>query len=221
MIRLIVLAVGLQIFMMTFYLNLTNATDNLGNINKPSINKEVVTQPVATVSLPSNIKPSELSQISRQLDDKTRNIVLVISLIVSISLSIYTVMHNIRQRKLLALSNNLNAILSAEEMISNSTNLLRFHGIEKDELDAAGLTSEDLCYLLKSFTAGGLYYKITCPKDTSAFSKSKYPDSYRYRMCELASTRRAWPILEKLMSDSNYKKRISETVDLLNKECGA
>ena len=103
----------------------------------------------------------------------------------------------------------LSAIVEVESRLGELPEALRFHGIKKEELDQAGLTAEELSYLLNSFTLGGIRDKVLYPKLRTAFEI----DSYRYRMCTSKETRRAWPLVKKLMNPSNFVARVDLTIE--------
>lgn len=136
----------------------------------------------------------------------------ILALIVSCISLLYSVWLNSNMRHYSSLSNNLSSILEVEKMIGKNKNLLKYHDIDISEVDKSNIPVEELSYLLMSFTAGGLYYKIASPKDTSPF-KNEYPESYRYRMCQAEATQNAWPFIEKMMSDSPYKEKIANTIN--------
>ena len=62
-----------------------------------------------------------------------------------------------------------------------------------------------LLHLLNNFTLGGTYYR-TSPQPELAFM----PGSYRDEMCRSPATRRAWPLLKRMIMPSPYRNHLDE-----------
>ena len=131
---------------------------------------------------------------------------------ISIIALLYTCWHNDRLRRDTLRATNLSAMLDIENRILQNPELLKFHGIEIDDLRKAGITLEEFTYLLASFTAGGIYHKGMSRGSDKPFDPVK-SGAYRYWMCHSEKTRKAWPFLEKMMSESAYKSRIKATIE--------
>ena len=108
---------------------------------------------------------------------------------------------------------HLSEIVVVEARLGELPEALRFHGLGKEDLDAAGITSHEFAYLLNSFTLGGTWHRILHPKLKTPFGV----DHYRYRMCKSEATRRAWPLVRMLM----YRSPFVEQVDLTIKQIEA
>lgn len=100
-------------------------------------------------------------------------------------------------------------LANAESRIGENPELLRFHGIniEEDELKAHGLSATDLAYLLNNFSAGGVFYRCLPSKEKNVVLSE---GSYRYEMMKSEHTQRAWPLLRRLLTNSDYRKRLDE-----------
>lgn len=102
----------------------------------------------------------------------------------------------------------LSAIVEVEARLGDLPEALRFHGMSKEELDQAGITPHELAYLLNNFTLGGTSDRILGRNLRIPFGV----DSYRYRMCKSKETRKAWPLVKKLMNPSDFVDRIDLTI---------
>jgi hypothetical protein len=58
-----------------------------------------------------------------------------------------------------ALQSNVSLLVDVWSRIGSKPSLLRFHGINEEELKAAGIDVEELAYLIASFEAAGYYYE--------------------------------------------------------------
>lgn len=142
------------------------------------------------------------------------DVISIIAIIISIGSFVYTIYSNARAVKNAAMFNNLTTIINVEAQLANVPSALKFHGVSIKELENINITPQEFAYLLTSFTAGGIYYKTYFPNDSTPFDKN----SYRYEMCQSEQTRNAWPILKKFITNTNYRKKIENTIDLINKE---
>jgi hypothetical protein len=103
---------------------------------------------------------------------------------------------------------HLSEIVEVEARLGEFPEALRFHGMSKEELDQAGLTPQEFAYLLNSFTLGGTWDRILHPSLRTPFGV----DTYRYRMCKSKETRKAWPLVKKLMNPSDFVDRVDLTI---------
>lgn len=114
-----------------------------------------------------------------------------------------------REHGLSALSTNLASLADIDLMLASDSSLLRFHSVSADELTAHGVTEKDLAYLIATFHAGSIYYSTVDLRPTEEpFTES---DPYRFHMMRSSATRRAWPLVERFLNDSNYKTRLRLT----------
>ena len=104
----------------------------------------------------------------------------------------------------------LSAIIEVEGRLGDLPEALRFHGIGRDELDQAGLTPQEFAYLLNSFTLGDIQDRVLHPNLRIPFGVKT--ETYRYRMCKSKETRKAWPMIKKLMNPSAFVDRIDLTI---------
>lgn len=109
---------------------------------------------------------------------------------------------------------HLSEIVEVEARLGELPEALRFHGMSKEELDRAGLTPQEFAYLLNSFTLGATWDRILHPNLRTPFGV----DSYRYRMCKSKETRKAWPLVKKLMNPSVFVDRIDLTIRMQMEE---
>lgn len=86
---------------------------------------------------------------------------------------------------------------------------MRFHGFDnpEEELKAHGIDSEDLGYLLASFTLAGSGYNVT--DDKAQFLGD---DSYRGKMFKTEAMRNAWPLVRRFFggTSADFKKAMDE-----------
>jgi hypothetical protein len=109
---------------------------------------------------------------------------------------------------------HLAEIVEVESRLGSLPEALRFHGLAKEDLDQAGLTPQEFAYLLNSFTLGGTWDRILHPNLRTPFGV----DSYRYRMCKSKQTRRAWPLVKKLLNPSDFVARVELTIKQIEEE---
>lgn len=103
---------------------------------------------------------------------------------------------------------HLAEIVAVEGQLGQLPEALRFHGLNKEDLDQAGVTPHEFAYLLNSFTLGGTWHRILHPNCRTPFGV----DHYRYRMCESEATRRAWPLIRKMMNPNEFVESIDATI---------
>jgi len=140
----------------------------------------------------------------------------LLAVVLSIGNIVFLLWNHRQTRHQEALATNLAALASVDLAIKDNPSVLRFHGVTEDDLSAAGITGEELAYLVATFHTGSIYYSIV-GKDTStrAFTEA---DTYRYYLCTTESTRRAWPLLKRFLMDSPYKRRLEVTIAKIDEE---
>lgn len=106
---------------------------------------------------------------------------------------------------------SLSSIINVELSLSKIKSAFRFHGITDKKLEAAGITAEELAYLVSSFTAGGIYHRISGIPYIWLSTPFK-EGTYRYEMCKSSDTRKAWPLIKKMMNPSRFRDRIDNTI---------
>jgi hypothetical protein len=129
---------------------------------------------------------------------------LIIS-IVSISWSIHIGRRRMNAAELASLSH----VVNIEQTLGQVPTALKFHGITLKEIKKADIEPKELSYLLSSFTAGAIYHGTKAQKKIKTFEVG----SYRYEMCKSEATRKAWPIIKRLMNPSNYRDKIDATIN--------
>lgn len=111
-----------------------------------------------------------------------------------------------------ALQSNGAMLNEAWRQLAVAPGSLRFHSIDKDELEKSGFTVDELVYLIINFQAADYYYQHKEGK-TGAFSTG----SLRYAILSNPETRRAWPFMKPFFVASNrYVHRIEETIRLFD-----
>ena len=141
----------------------------------------------------------------------------VIALIASIvmPLIVWFVSYNFYQKKRLyhARATNLVAIVPIERSLGDIQSAFRFHGITDQDFKEAGVTPQELAYLVASFTAGRIYDDQA---RSESFMKEPYNEShYRYKMLAQHSTRRAWPLIARMMTADEYIEKLEITKDAI------
>jgi hypothetical protein len=103
----------------------------------------------------------------------------------------------------------MSAIVQVESRLADFPPALRFHGLSEEDLERVEIEPRDFAYLLNSFTLGSIRQSILSRWKQSAFP----PGDYRYQMCLAKETRRAWPLVKKLMNPSAFVARIDRTIE--------
>ena len=135
----------------------------------------------------------------------------MLAVFISVGTLLWTIWFNLRQQQSTALVQSLTAFIGVEQKLAYIPAALQFHGVNPDELTKIGITPEEFSYLLTSFTAGGIFYRIK-PK----VAKKPYAEgTYRYTMLKSEKTQRAWPILRKFLEPSPYRDRIELTLEVI------
>jgi hypothetical protein len=133
-----------------------------------------------------------------------------LSLFVSIIAAVYA-RSSIRASTLAA---HMSAIVQVESRLAELPDALRFHGLSVEDLKAAGIEPCEFAYLLNSFTLGSIRQRILSRWDRRAFPSG----DYRYQMCLAKETRRAWPLVKKLMNPGAFVDRIDRTIEKIEKQ---
>ena len=108
---------------------------------------------------------------------------------------------------------SLSHMVGVELSLKEIQTAIKFHGISKGDLQTAGITEEELSYLVASFTAGGIYHRFKTFKKNTPFE----PDSYRYKMCINKQLRVAWPLVMKMMNKSPFTEKVERTIRTIEK----
>lgn len=134
-----------------------------------------------------------------------------IALIISLVSIIGTLWFN---RRLLGVSSmsHLAHLIPLERSIAEVPTVFKFHGITDAEISNAGITPQELAYLVASTTAGGVYHRTHSPGLEQPFLEG----SYRYTMCNTKEFRDAWPLVKRMMNESDFTKRIDSTIKVIN-----
>lgn len=113
-------------------------------------------------------------------------------------------------RRLLGVSglSNLAHLISLERSIADIPSVFRFHGISDEEIKSAGVSPEELAYLVASVTAGGVYHRTIKPGSIEPFATG----TYRHTMCCTEEFRRAWPLVKRMMNETDFTKRIDLSI---------
>lgn len=108
---------------------------------------------------------------------------------------------------------NLSSIVQVERSIGSieKTNAFRFHGITDEEINDAGVTKEELAYLVASFTAGRIYDACVFPE--VSMTEPLKNTHYRYKMLAQPETRKAWHLIARMMTADSYIKKLELTKD--------
>jgi hypothetical protein len=112
------------------------------------------------------------------------------------------------QQEQLAL--NLSPIVTVELKLAELPSAIRFHGITEQELAAHDIAANELAYVVASFTAGRIYHEARKRHITAPFDQ--HSERYRYQMCISAKTRKAWPLVKRMMNQSSFVERIEATI---------
>lgn len=107
---------------------------------------------------------------------------------------------------------SLSHVVDIERTLGEVPTALKFHGITIEEMKKADIEPKELAYLLSSFTAGAIYHGTKVQRKIKTFQVG----SYRYEMCKSEATRKAWPIIKRMMNPSNYRDKIDSTINLIH-----
>lgn len=139
-----------------------------------------------------------------------------LAVVLAVSSLLVSLQTRAQERKTTAIASSFSLMVGAEQMLADHPTALRFHGIEPDDLRAAGIEPEEFAYLVANFSAAGVLYRINEPTNDDPFPE----DSYRYVMLEAEITQKAWPFLRKLINPQIglYGKRIEKTLEIIRKK---
>lgn len=112
---------------------------------------------------------------------------------------------------------NQQSIIMVERDVARIPTVLKFHGVDKKELDDLEVSPEELAYVLSSFTANAMLDRARQTNDKDPFP----PGSYRYAMLKAEPTRKLWPILKRLMHQDSYIDKIEATIKVIEQPSGA
>jgi hypothetical protein len=158
----------------------------------------------------------ELPAMKNILELSISDTILAISLIVSLLALWQAVRIYKRQETASTRLAHLPSILAVEGSLANLPEALRFHGIDPKDLEEAGITPQEFAYLLTSFTCGGVWHQIAPPS-----VKTDYEiDEYRSRMCESEPTRKAWPLVRRLMNTSTFVTLVDSAIRRIEATAG-
>lgn len=139
--------------------------------------------------------------------DPIAAIISCLALIVSIGTAYSVFIYNKKKYILDAYFYQEKAFIDLEREIYKVPSVLKFHGIHEEELREHNVTIEEFCYLLASFT-------LTClePRAFQTPEQKVLITEYRRRMLECESTRRAWPLIKRMMSSSPCTSKIDKVI---------
>ena len=122
------------------------------------------------------------------------------------------------ERRISRLVQHYSLVSSAEDMIVEHKEFLRFHGIDPTSaVEEYSVSSADLAYLLHSFNAGSVGYLLSGKRRKGPFPEG----SYRYNMLKTEATRRAFPLIKRFFDPQNpYIRRCEETILYLGRAGG-
>lgn len=111
-------------------------------------------------------------------------------------------------------SSNYSYIAQAEAMIRENPDLLALHGVPPGLLKELGLSPAEATYLIHSFTAGDLYYRI---QGTGALT------TYRKVLLECPKVRAAWKhlIRGRFVSEGTFSEAVDAHLAARPKEPGS
>lgn len=111
---------------------------------------------------------------------------------------------------------NLGYIVQIEKSLENTPSAFRFHGITPTDIAAAGVTEQELAYLVASCTSGGIYHESMGASGSVPFERN----SYRYNMCCTEDFRRAWPLVKRMMNKNKhgFVAKVDLTISQIEKE---
>jgi len=118
-----------------------------------------------------------------------------------------------KQKNVNAVSAFLAAIAQVERTLGQVPTAVRFHGIKPEELQEIGVTPEEFAYLVASFTVGWIHHYSMTPGDTDPWVEG----SYRYNMFSSEPTRKAWPLIRRMMGPDKYCDKVEVTLKVYEK----
>jgi hypothetical protein len=172
-----------------------------------------LTKQVESLNKANNELQGKIQGLEKDINDNTSNFAFVLSVVNFILTILYY-----RERSRYATLANLAPIVSVERSLGEEgleDAFSKFHGINEDEIDSAGVTRKELAYLVSNFTAGRIY---DVGKYRWQRNKAFEDTNYRYKMLRQASTRRAWPLILKMMTSDHYIKQLQLTFDEIERK---
>lgn len=112
----------------------------------------------------------------------------IVSALGAIISAIYAGLAIRSQRSIVQHSSNYTHMALAESLIKDHPDLLQLHGINPDLIKRHGLNDAEITYLIHSFTAGDLYYRV---------GGSGTLTQYRKELLKSKKARDAWKYLIK------------------------
>lgn len=139
----------------------------------------------------------------------------ITAVILSLASFAFTIFANRHQRTQAAIAASNSGLVSVEARIAEQATLLRFHGFEdpEGELNDCGLSASEFAYLVNSFTLGSSYFRTSASPTTSLTE-----GSYRQQMCAAIPTRRAWPLIKRMLSDTPYRDHLENIFQKLERD---
>lgn len=107
---------------------------------------------------------------------------------------------------------SLSSVVPVERSVADAKAFC-FHGITDKAIREAGITEQQLAYLVANFTAGRIH-------DTGAYNAKKPfgKSNYRYKMLEQSKTQDAWELILQMMTEDDYIKKLQRTMDKIKVE---
>lgn len=139
--------------------------------------------------------------------DPIAAIVSCLALIVSIGTAYSMFVYNKKKYIFDAYFFEERTFIDLEREIYKTPSVLKFHGINEEDLREHNITVEEFCYLLASFTLNCLESRaLQTPEQKVLITE------YRRRMLECESIRRAWPLIKRMMSSSPCTSKIDKVI---------
>jgi len=108
---------------------------------------------------------------------------------------------------------NYTTMIEIENRLKDMPNALRFHGIDPAELTRVGIDVNEFVYLLNSFSSGSMFYQEGELANDHPFKEN----TYRHTMLSHPEVRKAWPYLRKMIEPSTYRRKIENTIAVIEK----
>lgn len=117
----------------------------------------------------------------------------------------------------------LAAFATLEQMIKDVPDALEFHGIKKEALQIANISTKQLSYFLSNMTTGGIYCRTTEKVGLIKFFDKKKvghieffdsEEGYYGRMFKQEATRNAWAICRCCIAQSAYRKKLDKLSEI-------
>jgi len=131
-----------------------------------------------------------------------------LALVLSIISLVWQAYSSRRQRTDNLIIQTLSSMAQLERSLADVPAAFRFHGVSVDKMKEAGFDPAEIAYLVSNITLGGIFHRLHKEHNDIEF----VPGSYRYELCRSEYVRDAWPFAERLLTDTDYKKRIVRTL---------